>query len=379
MTLTKNTLVAGFLATILVLLFMSGLSAKAAAPDFDTTGTYEVAFEYLGTDYGHDMTLTQDNLGNLAGNGGSPIGANIYTWVIATGTVSDNAINFTANYTATADAVTPLTVMNVSGTIASNGSMSGIWSDNYNGGVRGGTWESTSGLAIMLGSLAAEDFGVVINDTGSLGIVKGYTAGFGLTDATFEDVQSVVISLYSGATLLQTNTATAQVGIDIVDNQISTPFDVSGTFDYVTDGYWVNVREAEYGQTLPATKVVATVTLANGKVVTAENTVLVGDPATIYPVVVPPTDTDPTNKEACKNGGWKTFTDPTFKNQGQCVSHVEHQNNRHNEDESIEEVDENENDDSDDSDDDDNDESDDDNEVTTQNQHKGDKGRSHRD
>jgi hypothetical protein len=24
--------------------------------------------------------------------------------------------------------------------------------------------------------------------------------------------------------------------------------------------------------------------------------------------------------DQCKNGGWKTFTNPTFKNQGQCVS-----------------------------------------------------------
>ena len=33
-----------------------------------------------------------------------------------------------------------------------------------------------------------------------------------------------------------------------------------------------------------------------------------------------------TNKEQCKKDGWKTFTDPTFKNQGQCVSYVEHLN-----------------------------------------------------
>jgi len=30
----------------------------------------------------------------------------------------------------------------------------------------------------------------------------------------------------------------------------------------------------------------------------------------------------PADKEDCKNGGWKTFTNPTFKNQGQCVSSV---------------------------------------------------------
>ena len=32
--------------------------------------------------------------------------------------------------------------------------------------------------------------------------------------------------------------------------------------------------------------------------------------------------TTPTNKEQCKKGGWKTFTNPAFKNQGDCVSFV---------------------------------------------------------
>ncbi|HXQ69359.1 MAG TPA: beta-propeller fold lactonase family protein [Pyrinomonadaceae bacterium] len=34
----------------------------------------------------------------------------------------------------------------------------------------------------------------------------------------------------------------------------------------------------------------------------------------------------PTNKDQCKNGGWATFTNPTFKNQGQCIKFVNHMN-----------------------------------------------------
>jgi hypothetical protein len=30
----------------------------------------------------------------------------------------------------------------------------------------------------------------------------------------------------------------------------------------------------------------------------------------------------PTNKDQCKNGGWRQFTNPAFRNQGQCVSFV---------------------------------------------------------
>jgi hypothetical protein len=32
----------------------------------------------------------------------------------------------------------------------------------------------------------------------------------------------------------------------------------------------------------------------------------------------------PTKKSDCKHGGWKSFTNPTFKNQGQCVAYVNH-------------------------------------------------------
>ncbi|MEK7602369.1 MAG: hypothetical protein AAB472_02695 [Patescibacteria group bacterium] len=297
----------------------------AAAPNWNTSNNYVVAFDYQGTAYAHDLALVQDVGGNLTGNGGYPVGgAHSYTWVLTGGTVSGDTIDITANYTAPSDATTPLTVMHMTGTVASDGSMSGTWNDNYQGGVRSGTWTTTSGHAVRIQRLHAEDFGVVSYDTG-LGMLRGYSAGFGLDGANFLGAQSVVVKLYSGATLLQTNTATAKVGTDITGNQISSPFDVSGTFNYLTDGYWVNLREAQYGQSVPATRVVATVTLANGTVVTAENTVLAGDPTTIYPiVVVPPPVTTPTDKDVCKKGGWKIFTNPTFKNQGQCVSFVEH-------------------------------------------------------
>lgn len=325
--------------------FGTAVPALAATPNWNTSGAYVVAFTYLGTDYAHDMTLVQDGAGLLTGSGGSPSGSNVYTWVITSGSVSADTIDFFANYTATADAVTPQTVMHVTGTIAPNGSLSGTWSDNYQGGERSGTWSSTSGTATALplpGTLSAEDFGVVNYDTG-LGVLKGYSAGFGLTDATFAGAQSVVVKLYASSTLLQTNTATSKLGVDVTGTQISSPFDVSGNFNYATDGYWVNVRQSQYGQSVPATRVTATVTLANGKVVTAENSVLAGNPTSIYPA----TTTAPTTKAQCKNGGWKTFTNPSFKNQGQCVRFVkklgqtddkprhehEHENEKEHEDE----------------------------------------------
>jgi len=35
----------------------------------------------------------------------------------------------------------------------------------------------------------------------------------------------------------------------------------------------------------------------------------------------------PSDKDECKKGGWETFTNPTFKNQGDCVSYVQSNEN----------------------------------------------------
>ena len=120
------------------------------APNWNTTGNYVVNMNYLGTDYAHDMTLVQDGLGNLTGNGGSPAGAQVYTWVLTTGTVAGDAIDFLANYTATPDAVTPQTVLHVVGVVAMDGTMSGTWTDDYQGGMREGTWVSTTGNVVAI-------------------------------------------------------------------------------------------------------------------------------------------------------------------------------------------------------------------------------------
>jgi hypothetical protein len=322
--MTNNTIKRffGIGLTVLTFVIMGAPIISSAATAWDVTGNYVIDMNYLGNDYPHDVSVAQDSDNNLTGNGGSPAGSNVYTWVITSGTVSNALIDFFANYTATADAVTPLTTMHVTGTIAEDGTMSGEWSDNYQAAPRSGTWSSVSGTASIIPAvLSAEDFGVVNYDTG-LGVIKGYTAGFGLDNQTLENSTSVIVKLYSGSTLLQTNTAIlAKFNADIKGTQFSSPFDVSGTFDYVTDGYWTNVKETQYGQSAPATKVVATVVLEDGQVVTAENTILSGDPTTIYPL--PPVTPVLTDKNLCKKGGWKTFINPSFKNQGQCVSYVQ--------------------------------------------------------
>jgi hypothetical protein len=59
--------------------------------------------------------------------------------------------------------------------------------------------------------------------------------------------------------------------------------------------------------------------------VNGSNTTYDFEPAAVTP---PPTSGPPTSKDQCKNGGWKSFTNPSFKNQGQCVAFVNHHNGK---------------------------------------------------
>jgi len=56
------------------------------------------------------------------------------------------------------------------------------------------------------------------------------------------------------------------------------------------------------------------------------------------PILVGP----PTDKNQCKKGGWKTFNNPTFKNQGQCISFVEKHSGKGNHDKDKNDKDRNE-------------------------------------
>jgi YVTN family beta-propeller protein len=62
-------------------------------------------------------------------------------------------------------------------------------------------------------------------------------------------------------------------------------------------------------------------------IATATNTVAAVVPVGASPegiAIVNKPAPGPTSKDQCKNGGWKTFTNPAFQNQGDCVSYVNH-------------------------------------------------------
>jgi YVTN family beta-propeller protein len=71
-----------------------------------------------------------------------------------------------------------------------------------------------------------------------------------------------------------------------------------------------------------------TVSVVSTATNTVTATVTVGNTPVVIAMLV--RTQGPTGKDQCKNDGWKTFTNPAFKNQGDCVSFVNHMNRQNN-------------------------------------------------
>lgn len=54
----------------------------------------------------------------------------------------------------------------------------------------------------------------------------------------------------------------------------------------------------------------------------AAGSVTATSPQTAIVTIAPSTVRQPTSKKQCKRGGWRTFTSPSFRNQGQCVRFI---------------------------------------------------------
>lgn len=115
-------------------------------PNWNVSGAYVVNFVLGAGTYAHDMNLTQSVPGIVTGSGGYPVGGPYaYHWNVTSGSVAGDTISLTSLY----DVGAAGTVMHMTGTIAPNGSMSGVWDDNF-GGFRTGTWSTASGVAVAL-------------------------------------------------------------------------------------------------------------------------------------------------------------------------------------------------------------------------------------
>jgi len=102
--------------------------------NWNLTGDWVLEFDYLGRLYIHDMKVVDNT---FTGTGGFPSGGPYsITWTVI-GTIDGDNIEMTIDYDGSSYYV------DVVGTIASDGTMNGTWS-NQN---QAGTWESTTGTA----------------------------------------------------------------------------------------------------------------------------------------------------------------------------------------------------------------------------------------
>lgn len=117
-------------------------TALGVSGTWDVSGTYGVGIEYLGTTYPETLVLTQDGTGTVTGVSlGAPCSPSCANFTITSGSVVGDAVTFVAS--------SPFT-LTLTGTIASDGSMSGTWADGAGGMGRTGTWATTSGAATFV-------------------------------------------------------------------------------------------------------------------------------------------------------------------------------------------------------------------------------------
>lgn len=122
-----------------------------------------------------------------------------------------------------------------------------------------------------------QDFGVFINETAG---VRGYSVGFKLVNKTAADFDSVSVSLYKGDKLLQTNTSKQLLSEYPTATELSSPFDVDGSF---SDTSWT-YGEWKGAATDIATRAVITVKAKDGRIYSVDNSNLTGDTTLLQPI-----------------------------------------------------------------------------------------------
>ncbi len=202
---------------------------------------------------------------------------------------------------------------------------------------------STCAIALVLASTAAAALvpGVYFQNTADAGCVtSSYSAGAlhlekscptttvasaygditGLNGQTFTSGSFTLANAaqcQGGSPRFNVFTTTAPGTFFLGCNNVTPTTNSDGTVTYNFDAASI----AAAGLTFPAGAItdVAVIIDVQGKA-DVSNITVNGTPEVPAPVVTGP----PTSKNACKHDGWKSFTNPSFKNQGQCVSYVAH-------------------------------------------------------
>ena len=135
------------LAIVLSLVFAIA-GPVAASPGWSVAGTWNINVVYQSVPYPETLVLTQtgNTITGVSVNSVPPVPASAFT---ITGGFTGDSLTFKTYYDPNSSETTTF-----SGTIASDGSMSGTWADNPGFLGRSGTWASTSGKATYTSNIA---------------------------------------------------------------------------------------------------------------------------------------------------------------------------------------------------------------------------------
>jgi hypothetical protein len=189
------------LALVLGLVFVIA-GPVAASPGWNVAGTWNINVVYQSVPYPETLVLTQtgNTITGVSVNSVPPVPASAFT--ITGGSVSGDSVTFQASYDPNSSETTTF-----SGTIGSDGSMSGTWADDPGFLGRSGTWASTSGHATYTS-----------NTSGTVMVTGNITA-------------ATVSLAYPGPNL--TTAANIPFGMLVVGRNPGTGWDTTGT-DYGT-------------------------------------------------------------------------------------------------------------------------------------------------
>jgi len=169
-------------------------------PRWSLEGDWTLEFMYLGSPYIHEMTVTIQQLGGSFEGYGHYVPDPEYTWTV-TGTVSGSNVAFRIVYTGKNSGY----FVDAVGTIASDGTMSGTWSNPS----QSGTWSSTAGKATLLGYVGSGWSGLFTNTVPPFTFTTDeYGAGswhINLCDSDFPGPGTYTLSVWineAGSTML---------------------------------------------------------------------------------------------------------------------------------------------------------------------------------
>ena len=349
----KKTLIRVSLAVALIAPFVLATPALAAAPNWDVTGPH--VWTVLGT-YVHDLTLTMSPDGSFTGTGGYPSGSSPYTSAgqtteaITNGQVSGDSITFTTTY---AGLYNPGYTVTASGTIAPDGTISGTspWSWVMTGSATPVVASCPEGTTQSQLKESVDVPANLVTGAQSSALSSGQTYLLVASGSWTNTPHNVADAEYTSLD----NWTTVMDGYDISPYLLG-----EGAFDLQVDNGFVNWGSYNtahsYSLLYTGTGNPASFRVFDGDSHTGTPEAgwygdnVGGLTVSIYSCDVPPpppvlgcTDNtavnynpaanqddgscvyEPSNKNACRKGGWETLVDADghhFKNQGDCVSYV---------------------------------------------------------